>query len=148
MQRVFWFGSVLVAMALGAACNSGCGGGSDSSASPGGTIVTNGTLIVTNVTPTATLSGSWNGTLSPGGAFSMHLSQSGDAITGTITLSSDTVNGTGNIAGDTVTLTGSVGVNTYTLTGNANSSRNSMAGNYTAAVPLGPPESGTWSANK
>jgi hypothetical protein len=141
MQRVFWFGSVLAALALCAACNSGCGGGSDTSASPGD-------VNVTNVTPAATLSGSWNGTFSPGGAFTLHLTQSGDAITGTITIDSATVNVTGNISGDTVTLTGSVGENTYTLTGNANSSRNSMTGNYTAAVPVGPPESGTWSANK
>jgi len=141
MQRVLWFGSVLAALVLCGVFNSGCGGGSDSSATP------DGTLVVTNVTPAATLSGSWNGSLSPGGSFNMHLSQSG-AITGTVTISGDTVNVTGNIAGDTVTLTGSVGINTYTLTGNANSSRNNMAGSYVAAVPIGPPESGTWSASK
>ena len=149
MKKIVMFGSVLVVLGLLAAVNSGCGG-SDSSSSNG----TNGTQSVTNPPPAAVLDGSWNGSLTPGGAFSLHLAQSGDTITGTVTLGSNTANITGSLSGDTVSITWSfVGpaplhlITTYTLTGNANSSRDNMSGNYSELF-LGTTTTGTWSASK
>ena len=143
--------AVLVLMAAGI---TGCGGGSDSSSGSATTVVTNGTLVVTNVVPVATLSGSWNGSQSGGGAFSLHLEQSGDAITGTITKGSSTYNISGSISGDTVSLTYTAVsapplslTSIVTMTGNANSSRNNMSGNYVSSF-LGVDTPGTWSANK
>lgn len=84
----------------------------------------------------------------------MHLEQSGDSITGTITIGGASHNITGSISGDTVSLTyNSVTAppfslhTTTTMTGNANSSRNNMAGSYVYTV-LGSDTSGTWSASK
>ena len=155
MKKVVMFGSVLMALALVAGFNSGCGG-SDSSST---TVTTNGVLVVTNVPPAAVLDGSWNGSMASsgafsGGAFSLHLTQSGDTITGTVNFLSYTENVTGSLSGDAVSLTWSHKgpaplflIDTITLTGNANSSRDNMAGNY-AEVILGTTTPGTWSASK
>ena len=160
MKKMMIFGSVLVALGLVAGFNSGCGG-SDSSSSPSATtVVTNGSVVVTNVTPVATLDGSWNGSLNPGGGFSLHLTQNNDAVTGTITYSSYTENITGNISGDAINLmwshttTGSgpglhlILTTSYNLSGNANSSRNNMAGSFTESIFGAVTTNGTWSASK
>jgi hypothetical protein len=146
MKKLLTMAAVMVAYILILTGGAGCNG---SSSDDGGTI----TNVVTNVTVT-TLSGSWNGAEGGGTAFSMHLTQSGDAITGTITKSGYTENITGNISGDTVTLTYShasspplVIITYYTLTGNANSSRNNMSGNLVRGS-LGIDTTDTWSANK
>jgi hypothetical protein len=126
----------------------GCGGGSDSAAPD----TSSGSA--TNAAPAATLTGSWNGSLSTGTAFSLQLTQSGDSITGTINISGNTHPVTGSLNGDAVSMTYTVPavpplalVFTTTATGNANSSRDTMAGNYTTAS-LMTSTSGTWSANK
>jgi len=153
MKRWLCLSGIVMAWVLMVFGLTGCGGG-DSTPVDGSTIVTNGTLIVTNVTPVATLSGSWNGSESGPGAFSMHLTQSGDSITGTITISGFTEPITGSISGDAVSLTYShkgplpLGLLTSTtLSGNATSSRSNMSGSYTAANIL-TTTSGTWSASK
>ena len=150
MKKQLGMSAVVVVLALMAAGVVGCGGSSDSSPSGSGTtIVTNGTLIVTNVTPAASLTGSWNGSKSLGESLAMHLTQTGDAITGD-------VNGhtaTGSISGDAVTLTyttpGALPTlnATTVLSGNAISSRNSMAGNFTEHNMFSS-TNGTWSASK
>jgi hypothetical protein len=145
MKKLLTMVVVVVAYTVILVGSNGCGSSSDD----GGTI----TNVVTNVTVT-TLSGSWNGSEGGGTAFSLHLAQSGDAITGTITKSGYTENITGNISGDAVTLTYSHSsgaplfiITAYTYTGNANSSRNNMAGNL-SKVTFGVETTDTWSANK
>lgn len=153
MKKWLCLSGIIAAWTLMMSGLTGCGGG-ESTPAEGSTVVTNGTVIVTNVTPVATLSGSWNGTDSAGNSFALHLTQTGDSITGTISMSGFTEPITGSISGDSVSLTYShkgplpLGLLfTTTVSGNANTSRSNMSGSYTTTSILSS-TSGTWSASK
>jgi hypothetical protein len=144
MKTWMQVGVVVAVYALFVGGGTGCGGGDDSSSA---------TNVVTNAAA-ASITGSWNGSEGGGTAFSMHLAQSGDTITGTISKSGYTENITGSISGDAVSLhyshttTPPLALTTsYTYTGNANTSRNNMAGSL-SKVFLGVETTDSWNANK
>jgi len=93
--------------------------------------------------PSSTLSGTWSGQYSGGynGTFTLHWTQSGSKLTGTIKLSqpSGTFSVSGSVHGSAISF-GAVSAGA-TYTGSV--SGNSMSGSYEAS-----PKGGSWSAKK
>ncbi len=138
-----WCGMACLAAALTGVV--GCD--SDDDDGGGTTTVTN---AVTNVT-SATLSGSWIGTITQTGGtpgnISMGISQNDDNLTGTYQ-GTGGVNGTmtGSISGDTVDMTTTAGAVTAEWVGTANDDRTAMSGTF--VIIAGGGGSGTWSLIK
>ena len=136
-----WFGLACLAAALTGL--PGCSGDSDDTS----TVVTNS---VTNAA-SATLSGSWVGTIAQGGGvpgnISMGISQNGDTLTGTYQGTGGVI-GTmaGTVDGNTVTMTTTAGAVVAEWSGLANSDRDAMSGTFT--IIAGGGGNGTWALVK
>lgn len=137
-------GLSLACLAAVLSFSAGCNGGDDSD---GGGAVTN---VVTNAA-SATLSGSWIGTITqtgnPPGNISMGISQNDDALTGTYQ-GTGGINGTmaGSITGNAVEMTIVAGGVTTEWTGAANDARTTMSGTFT--IVAGGGGNGTWALTK
>jgi len=97
--------------------------------------------------PAPTMTGNWVGEFGTGVAFSMSLTQSGDALTGSYKTGAFDGSVSGSISGNSVSMTVTVPAGpTSEWSGSVNEERTSMSGSFN--IVAGGGGSGTWSASK
>ncbi len=123
----------------------GCGSNSDDT--PAAEDEAAASSAAAEETAEATLTGNWIGEFGTGIAFSMGLTQTGDAVTGTYATGAFDGTVSGTITGNAVELTVAIpGGATSIFSGSVNDARTTMSGTFN--IVAGGGGSGTWSATK